>query len=1744
MLGPDDREVQRRRDLAIRLFEYLKKLAELRTRPIRDVSEYAETLWFDDIPAEPECHTVTGTPPADPLMWISLDRPRQAPFPAVPAVLAPWVSLQELQDSKADPRLREETDLVTRVRAAEGDEVDRVERHRLDEHPEVLAAWADYRTRWQRWAAEDRRLEPVIAAYAWLFEIEQLAGQLGEQYETVVGVGLLTWSGEAPSVRRHLLTMPAQVRFEAETGRITVGLPPEGGRLRFEEDMLEATRLPSRELVRSLGERLADLGAEPWDRAVIDGALQAWVNAADTRGVYDPTVAPPARGDDFPRVVFAPALILRRRTQRSLIEFYGGVLAQLQSGQAEVPPTIRDIVEILDDGREGADAGEAAEDGEVYFPLPANEEQARIVERLARHRGVVVQGPPGTGKSHTIANLISHLLAVGKRVLVTSHTARALEVVKDKLPEDVASLCVSMVGDGRRGAGDLERSVQALLARAEDSRWEDHAIAERVVRLRQRLRDTAEARRELLARQRLIREREVERRALPYGGYEGTLARIAERLGTEEARYGWLPERPEGPSPLRDAEALELLGLLRTVGEDVEARARQVIPPPTELVPPAEVAVLLEQLATVEAAAAAFTDSRALPAYRSLALATEAQQQELAKAVASLVRACDEALRGREPWLPGAVADVLDGRATEWADLARLTSDGLARLGDDPQRADQVRLQGHETFDPGVLREQARSLIHHLQAGGRIGGLFKAAPVRSAQTMLAQVRVDGLPPDTLGRLTDLLCVLNTEARLSGMERRWGPRLPAGDVMSYSSRAARIRHVASALGVVLRLHMPRAVAERAARAVSGFVPPAWSDAAQVSALQHCLAALDAERAVGRAREAVEAAAQPLRSVALSPAAAPECAEAAQALEARDRSAYARAVAGVHEVDEAREQVRKRDALFERLRDGAPELGRRLESDAHDQAWEGQLAELELAWDWARADAWHRRLVEAGDEREVSELLLAHEERALRLTGELGANLAWRHCLNRMTTDDSQHLRAYELAMRRYGKGTGKQAPANLAEAQRHMDACQGAVPAWIMPTYRVAETIPPRPHAFDVVIVDEASQSGVDALFLLWLAPKIVVVGDDRQISPDNVGMSRDVVVRYRDEYLANVQLRDVLGVDNSLFDQAAARYQGRIWLQEHFRCMPEIIEFSNRLSYPDHRLMPLRQFGTDRLPPLKAVHVPGASVRGTSDQRKVNEEEAQAIVEQIAKCCADPTYDGASMGVVSLLGDAQAQRIRTLLVERIGPEEMVARRIKCGSAYDFQGDERRVMFLSMVVAPTPEGRRLPALGSKASVQRFNVAASRAEDQMWLFHSVQLHDLNPDCVRWKLLNHCLNPPAAQEGEEIGEVRPDILREPFDSLFEQRVYLRLGERGYTVLPQQEVHNFRIDLVVVGERSRLAVECDGEAWHGPEQYARDVARQRDLERCGWRFFRLRESEFYRDPEAALSPLWELLRDRGIWPASRGSHPTPAPLPDPAAGKPSEPAVERMSVIFEEGAVTSDFAWFEPVETHHDGTVIVEPEDGEEFEEQDDLHDLTDDTAWEPEEHITLDPADPPAQVSIRPNLLRLEPYVSWQPTRQPDPRTASQAALIDALTGIVAVEGPVVARRAYRLLLRAAGGQRLGKLTRAPLNRAAAAAVRRGLLADENPSGRQTQIDRVLRLPGTPKVRVRARGDRSLDEVPMSEVAALMVRLRAVDPRVTPDEMKRAVLDAYGPVRMTSGVSLYLESCMALMTFSESS
>jgi len=147
-----------------------------------------------------------------------------------------------------------------------------------------------------------------------------------------------------------------------------------------------------------------------------------------------------------------------------------------------------------------------------------------------------------------------------------------------------------------------------------------------------------------------------------------------------------------------------------------------------------------------------------------------------------------------------------------------------------------------------------------------------------------------------------------------------------------------------------------------------------------------------------------------------------------------------------------------------------------------------------------------------------------------------------------------------------------------------------------------------------------------------------------------------------------------------------------------------------------------------------------------------------------------------------------------------------------------------------------------------------------------------------------------------------------------------------------------------------------------------------------------------------------------------------------------------------------------------------------------------------------------------------VALTPYGGWEPRETPDPRNAGREAIGEALLEIIRAEGPVLAARAYGLLNKAAGGKKLTSLARTPISASAHRLRQQGaIVIDADPS----QGEEVLRIAGSPAVRVRELGPRTLDEVPLAEVAELMRRLTAAGA----GELRRATLDAYGLRRMTA-------------------
>jgi very-short-patch-repair endonuclease len=510
----------------------------------------------------------------------------------------------------------------------------------------------------------------------------------------------------------------------------------------------------------------------------------------------------------------------------------------------------------------------------------------------------------------------------------------------------------------------------------------------------------------------------------------------------------------------------------------------------------------------------------------------------------------------------------------------------------------------------------------------------------------------------------------------------------------------------------------------------------------------------------------------------------------------------------------------------------------------------------AWIWAQADAYLRSIDGRARLRDLDEYRRDADQEIRRLFHDVVRLRTLLTLKARITRRIDAALQMFLTAIRRIGRGTGKSASRLRRDARAAMEISYGAVPCWIMPSWRISESLPATLGSFDLVIFDEASQSDIAALPALLRAKKVLIVGDDKQVSPTAAFIEEQRLRSLRMHYLDGQPFGALLLPGNSLYELALACYPGRrVMLREHFRCVEPIIRFSFQF-YTDE-IVPVRvPKASERLsPPLIDVHV----VDGRKDRSNRNIAEAEAIVDEIARIVADPAMASRTIGVISLIGAKQAQLIQAMLLERIGEDAYVRHDIACGDSAVFQGKERDIVLLSMVECPQTRTSKT-ALPFQ---QRFNVALSRARDREYLFRSVTEEMLKPDDLKAKVLRHFKNPI-------IGRAMPaGNLMSLCQSGFERDVLARLLALGYRVQPQVKVGPFSIDLVVEGrDDRRLAIELDGDQYHGPERWADDLARQRVMERVGWRFWRCWGSSFRLDPDGCFDDLVRTLGSLGIDP------------------------------------------------------------------------------------------------------------------------------------------------------------------------------------------------------------------------------------------------------------------------------------
>jgi hypothetical protein len=1678
-------------DRGKRLFDYFSALVNLRTAHVLDCHSFEELLFLKDIPRKPGCHSMLWGESADSESenWIEIKKPKRKLPPKLPLELSIWIDQSVLGDSSGEPPSPLSKAAKDKPKkAAFGSRESLVTFLDWKDQQDLHAVFDEYISKqWVPWAQEDRLIADVQGVYSKLYSIHQQQQRLGEAYEVVLSFGLLQWKSASRVLKRHVLTTPCMVTFDLKQEIISVGSPGDGTKLELDTEWLQYEERPQDETEAAINLQAAVIGESLWDQIQIHQVLRSWVTSISATAQYEIGHDLGANILESPTCYFAPALVLRKRTQKSLITTFKAIAKGFQEGKGSSSTLLVALTgtngaeEVIaeNDGSSPPVAPRSIEAKEIYFPMPSNDQQDDIIRRLDGQAGVLVQGPPGTGKSHTIANLICHLLAEGKRVLITSHAPRALEVLKEKLPEDISPLCVCVLANDAKAIELLEESVQGITTKYNN--WNPSTNLTEIKEAQSKLHETrieiSQCQSDVLS----VKEKASYVHPPVREGYQGTEQEISQLLHLSREKHGWI-----------DSLVKQLKSGIELTGENFNDYIEK-----TELlksVSPRELNCTIPDLSS-------FVDSAEFAdRVREEKLAQDALENhtgsfqpavlsKLQNASLEDVRSLSNSLDGIQyslgtinnhisgSWATSIALEILADKDRKWRHLAKSSRESLERAHEVVSSIGNAEVHG--LSESGVPIETIRihvvSLIAHLKQGkSLLIWPFSSSAVQEAKYIIKRIRIDGKLCNNAGSLEALLGFLDLTISLKRLDSEWTgtvEQLPSGTL---AARLHEYEDLCEPLTLALELHDLREQARKSIKAIAGLPEPKWHD---FESLRHYSNSIkrkfagDSLSAIGKRFSEMEHSLRRSEGTNSHPAVA----TLASAIHERDPKLFAESYNEILRISELLNLKKQFSELDRKVQLFSPMLQKEIQSSSELEIWQERASKFDQTLDWLSVFMWLKKRSQAEYSRSLEKKIDKLKARERDLLARLAGLNAWKHCFARMSDTERQALIGWSQAIKKIGKGTGKRAVYARKAAQEYMEQCRSAIPAWIMPIYRIAESVSPVAESFDVVIIDEASQCGPEALFLAHLGKKIIVVGDDKQISPESVGVEVEQLEALKMRYLKDIpHAFHYGGAESSFFGLADILFKDRIRLREHFRCMPEIIQFSNLLSYSSEPLIPLKQFSGGRLTPtVSAKYVSGGYEKG--EKARSNPVEADAILNFIENCIGDSKYKGKTFGIISMVGDSggQINLINKMLNERISPKEMDDRKIICGNPYSFQGDERDVICLGLTVAPR-EGKSIYALTKETDKKRFNVAASRAKEQMILFHSVTENDLSQSDFRYQLLSYCQNPklePIGSTAEWLSAFDRNIKSasrargnqpEPFDSWFEVDVFKRILAKGYRVIPQYEIAGKRIDMVIDGPKGRIAVECDGDEWHGPAHALADFNRQRMLERCKFTFWRILGSDFYLDPEESMNSLWLLLDDLGF----SGARTPDAPVSH--VSNSSETTIKEVLTPASQKDVGSTSGNIE-----------------------------------------TSNPTD---------DLLKLD-----------------KSGFVQEAIDILGANGPMTGRCFYKLICDRRGIQRLGSRISDHLNSLASKAAKSGELTISDECNRREIMDRYFFIAGqlpTP----REKGPRELEDIPPSEIGNLF-RSFGAEPSASRESFFKRVTQHYGFERLRGTMYDHLERAWAV-------
>ncbi len=399
----------------------------------------------------------------------------------------------------------------------------------------------------------------------------------------------------------------------------------------------------------------------------------------------------------------------------------------------------------------------------------------------------------------------------------------------------------------------------------------------------------------------------------------------------------------------------------------------------------------------------------------------------------------------------------------------------------------------------------------------------------------------------------------------------------------------------------------------------------------------------------------------------------------------------------------------------------------------------------------------------------------------------------------------------------------------------------AFPCWCVTTYAVSGSLPMKPGMFDVAIIDEASQCDIASCFpIMFRAKRAVIVGDDKQLphlSFLEKAKEQSFLSQYGipDKYQLMWRFRT-----NSMFDLADYYSMNSVMLDEHFRSLPPVIDFSNHEFYGDRIRVMKKDFGGQKV--LELVEVPDGKVdydatRNLPEVEAVIKKLHEIVIEDERKNPDNPV----SIGIISPFR-AQVEQLKTSVSKVLSDHMLRKHQIEIGTAHTFQGDERDIILMSWAFANNSHPQSATFL-QKPNL--FNVAITRARYKVINFVSRDITNL-PEGLFRNYISYIKEYQNKQEA--LANLQID--ENEYKNALEREIAHEMRELGHEVAAGTDIAGLSADLLV---DKKFVVEIDG-VEDSVNPVVSNMKKQAILERCGFKVKRITYREWKYSPKICL--------------------------------------------------------------------------------------------------------------------------------------------------------------------------------------------------------------------------------------------------------------------------------------------------